>query len=583
MSLLQERGWSRVACLTLLILGAALRMASMPHDDEFRDVDEQGYLKGSLLLVEGMTPSHKFSPAGPNTLLGWAVTMGRIGYTLAKPPAEIAAAPAALKPFLAIDRTLFDQHHDLNGLRRLWIISQLALTIVAIGAAFRFGQIKGGTCGGLICGGFLALTPVLVDLTMMARPYATGWAFGMLSLWAAAALGPQRRARWTGILFGLAVASRVEMLMMLPLVFLTLADRGDSFRDLCKLCVRTGVWIVIAALLTAPWLLTNLLGNLRTIATVRLGPNPKGPTTLLGLLLTASWEEGLLGALLLVAVGLLLVPFRTDWSMWRRVRYVLLAAYVIALLASMAKGTVFFHQQGPVLLAMFVFAPIAFAAATKQFSDRWRVGITVAILLLPLGQSVARAVALWSHYAPDFSVQWVNDHVPGGTRIYQTYELHSLLPTVEASAFLWDEVTSDAAWRKKFQAGLDRFNVSADAIPRAMSEENMISERGNRRGLFILGGQKNRPDPRFDIRLYQSSPVFSIRRMEDEWPKTSGVLIWHGVDVPEHYGKPVAAWVNRFGQGTYIYCTPDVRPKLIGLGEPGSPATQSTTAPTTLP
>jgi len=258
----------------------------------------------------------------------------------------------------------------------------------------------------------------------------------------------------------------------------------------------------VTAMLAAPWLLTHLIGNLRTIATVRLGPNPFGSTTFWGMLWQLAWNQGLVGAMagLAIVLAALLIPSRFSGmvreSVGRggRIRLGVLAIYVMLLLSSLGHGTVYLQQQGPVVLALIAIGAFAAAAMTHWCPGKapW---FAAAILLVPLGQSVHMIQRYRRDYAPDPSTAWVEEHVPAGTRVYIQTSLHPPLPTTEAATELWDEVSNDSAWRRKFESGLERFGLSAEQIPRALSEENLVQERGKRRGMFILGSRANLDAP----------------------------------------------------------------------------------------
>ena len=239
----------------------------------------------------------------------------------------------------------------------------------------------------------------------------------------------------------------------------------------------------------------------------------------------------------------------------------LLAAYVTCLVLSMAKGTVFLHQQGPILLAVIVSGVMAVAALAERWSRAapWVVAI---LLALPLGRSVAFIAECRRTYAPAPVTAWVAGHVPPGTRLYTQYSLQDPLPTPAASKFLWDQVSDDGAWRRKFRSGLDRFHLSDRQIPRAMADENLVQERGNRRGMFILGGHEDLPEARFDVRLYSESPVFDVVDIAGAFAETGGVVVWRGAPAPAAFGPPVAQWTNAAGGGTFVYCSPDVRAQL---------------------
>jgi hypothetical protein len=165
-------------------------------------------------------------------------------------------------------------------------------------------------------------------------------------------------------------------------------------------------------------------------------------------------------------------------------------------------------------------------------------------------------------YIPDDATAWVEAHVPAGTIVMVNPIFHDPLPTVQRSNELWQEEMNNDAAGKKFSAGLSRFHLSDTEIPRALSEENMIVERVERRGWYILGSRAWLPDRRYNIHIYGQSMVFGSTYPLPEFTKIGGVLIWRGAPLAG-LSEPVAKWVNSEGYGTYIYCSADIRPRLI--------------------
>jgi hypothetical protein len=550
-----------------LIVGLALllRWVHFPHPREMRDYDEPGYLKGSLAILEGLPAGYKAAPAGPNFWVGWVYTAGVTAVHCVHPGPEELRVPLQVRPFVALEQALFDQYHDLGNLHLLWVTTQLLLAIWATYAAFRAGFIRGGLAGGIFLGGFMAVLPMFVDFTDMSRPYMTAWSFGVIAYYYAIAKSGRGRLIASGIFLGLAVASRIEMLLFMPVVLWEFWHRREGGWLIAAWLKMLGT-VLVTTLVAAPWLLTHLIGNLRTIATVRLGPDPHGGTTLVGNLVELAWHQGLAGAMLAFAVVILAMflpgTVGTDPAQIARpgdrVRLAILGLYVALLLASLGKGTVFLHQQGPIVLALIVFGAFA-AGPMNRWVPKYGPWISAVLLLVPLGQSIALIVTRHRMYAPEAATAWVEQHVPAGTIVYTEYSLHDLLPTPASAASLWEEVTDDNAWRRKFEAGMQRFHLDVSQIPPALSEENLVQERGNRRGQFIMGGRTDLPEPRFDIRIFNGSPVFGVQDIASAFARTGGVVIWTGDPAPASFGTPVASWVSATGIGTFIYCSADVR------------------------
>jgi hypothetical protein len=551
--------------LCVVILAFLVRLAILPHRDETRGFDEEGYLTGSLALIEGLPPGYKAAPAGPNTWVGWLYTgVCIVWHSLSPTPAE-RALPIQVRPFIATNSVLFDHYRDLSGLHNLWIWTQLLLTLYAIFAAFRLGYVRAGLAGGVLISGLLALVPLFVEFSMMSRPYMTAWAFAILSLDSAVSRKNSRRIMLAALFLGLAIASRVEMVLFAPIVFWEFWYRAEEDR-LTKVLIRFAVVTVATTCLAAPWLLTHLLGNLRTIATVRLeGSSLDGATTLWGVLRDLGWSQGLLASMVgvVAVVGCLLIPnlFIDHAGRSERGKIAVQAVYVAALFASLLHGKVLLHQQGAIVLSLMTFSLFSVKLLNRisRAAASW---IVLLVLLLPFIHTLEMVRDSQRNYAPDGSISWVENHVPPGTIVYLQPGMQNLLPTSASASALWTEVSDDNAWRKKFESGLERFGIKADETPRALSDENLVQERGNRRGLFILGSRPGYDAPRYDIRLYNSSPVFGVHDIATEFARTGGVVISQRGTGLSELATPTASWVNRDGVGSFVYCSPDVKMRL---------------------
>lgn len=331
------------------------------------------------------------------------------------------------------------------------------------------------------------------------------------------------------------------------------------------------VLAAITTLLLAPWIVTNLIGNLRIIATVRLA-DPTRVVPLKDTLLDFAVTQGLWLLPLLAVVGALW-PRRGQ-----RFPRILLAAYVVLAGASIVKATGFGlqHQGGPlvILIVMSAFA----LRPLMRFDGKVAWIVCGLALIVPAVQAVRSIAIRQRSYVDDApAVAWIERNVPPGTRVYVVNSLFNPLPTRAASDALWAEVNDDGAWERKFLAGLQRFNLTSDQIPRALSEENMLVEKGNRRGWFILGSRGDVGRPRFDIRIIGGSPIFGVHDLPAEFAKTGGVILWRGtLDDAEIKGlTPAQRWDSPNKKtGVFVFVSPDL--KL-----PASDASVTTKLPTT--
>ncbi|HEX3355554.1 MAG TPA: hypothetical protein VHS31_01135 [Tepidisphaeraceae bacterium] len=540
----------------LLAAGVALRAWDWPHRHELRHGDEMAYCWNSLQLLEGTIPGYHYAPAAPQTWVGWAYAGGLSAYHFFFPSPEERAASFETRPFVAVNHALWDSYNDLGILRYVWIAAAIPFQFWSIIAAYRIGHRKAGLPGAIFLGGFIAIMPIFVDLSVQARPYVLSWSFAIIAL-DFAMLPTDRALRYCAIFTGLAISTRVDMLMILPIIWSEIWSRRST-GDFRKRIIRFHAITVITALLLSPWFLTNLIGELRTIATIRLavptGESVPFSQTLKELL----WHQAF-------AIPILLALWAAFQKPADGPRRWLRALYVLFITASIFKATTFGlqHQGAPMVIVLFMcVAPFA-----EIFSKDKRIAwAAVALaLILPLIQCVLMVIGQHRHYFDDESVAWVEQHVPAGTLVYCFHTLRDPLPTTQASDSLWAAVNDHDAWKKKFSMGLAHFHLTSDEFPRALSDENMALERGNYRGVFILGSRTQVPRPRYDVHFVWASTVFGTLDLPTDFAKSGGIVVWYGLpDDPnvKDMGKPIAQWISPAGNGVFIYASADARAKL---------------------
>jgi len=542
---------ARWALVVLLLAALALRAADFPARYEYRNCDERPYCQSGLAMWEGITPTYKYSPAGPQIWISWLYAAFYSAKDFALPGAEERAAPFVLRPFVAVNHALFDIYHDWSRLRQIQAAANVALALAAVAAGFALGRRRGGLPAALIVAGMTAAMPLMVDLGVQARPYMMGWALGLIALYYSA----EERTTAAAIVMGLAVGTRIDMLVLLPLAWADLWPAPRFFRR----AARYTALAAMTSLLIAPWLLTNLLGNLRTIATVRVAEPNGTASTPLETLREICIHQGLGVTILLAAAALFLAPPGRSKPRWAA------AIYVLLLAVSMFKATHFglSHQGGPIV-ALIAFSAVGASAVWA----RWR-GLAWALAALALGppliSSVRDIAATRRAYTPSYATQWIERHVPPGTLVYLAPSLHDPLPTRAASDALWAQVVEHDSWELKVRSAMERFHASAGDLPRALSEENMIIERGNRRQWFILGGRQELPEPRYDIRVFDDSVVFGVQDVSADFHRTGGVVVCDDAvgTMPADLGQPAVQWVNSDGNGVRVYCSPDVLARLL--------------------
>ncbi len=558
-----------LAVLILVCVAVGLRVWDFPALYELRGVDEVAYTQGSLELFEGMTPAYKYAPAGPETWLGWGYAGSLAAKYMVKPTAEEKAVPIQVRPFTAVNHALFELYRDLSGIRRFVVVVSVVLSVIAVVAAFAVGERAGGTAGGVLLAGLYAFAPLMIDFAEQARSFSMAWSFVIIAVYFAVCC-KERAALWGSAIFmGLAISQRIDMLGIVPLVWLELAYnardlrtlRSESESSFTSVVIGTGkTWLLhgvitfVITLLVAPWLMTNLLGNLRTIATVRFSP-PTVPIPWTTPVMEFGVQQGLGIVAILFVVGIAI------GIVTRRLQKPCVCLFALILLPGIAKSTGHgICHSAASILPMFIAVPLAVSAISKSNRTVWTlVGLS---LIFPLVMSVLAIDQNHKDYIPDEATAWVESHVPGGTVVMVCPIFHDPLPTPERADALWQEEMNNDAATRKFAAGLSRFHLPVTEIPRALSEENMIVERVERRGWYILGSRAWLADRRYDIHLYGQSMVFGSHDPLPEFKTIGGVLIWRGGPL-EGVSDPVAKWGNASGEGTYIYCSADVRPRLM--------------------
>src|ERR1700683_2042776 len=266
--------WRVLLPLLCVVLAALLRCVAFPHlSSPAIDLDEPGYLADGLLMIEGVPLGHGFAPSGPIT---WFVALYAGMDTIVtwlSHDANTLQFPRLLRPVAALEVTLFRIYADMSVLRLTVAFSVSLLSLWAVWGISRFGDKQAGSAGALAGGLLAAALPIVLEMSIQARPYGIAWSFALLAA-AAAATGRERsRALRAGICLGIAVASRIDMVMVGPLVLLVLCLDSKDGNEIARAMVTFAVASLISFLLIAPWYLPHLIDNLRNILSVRILPN----------------------------------------------------------------------------------------------------------------------------------------------------------------------------------------------------------------------------------------------------------------------------------------------------------------------
>lgn len=537
-------GWVAVA--------ASLRLANFPGPHELRDEDEIRYATSGLQLFEGLPPGMKSTPNGPQTWFGAAFVTWQTIHMFANPPAEWGASPAQVRFFLAADQSLFDTYRDVAGLRTYLLIWQLALSLMAVAAACRFGFALGELAGGVLLGGLVACLPQYIEFAGMTRAYSDAWSFAWIAIglftWPESRMAAIGRA----VAYGLAVASRIDMLLLAPVMVLLHFRLCDPVRPRWSRVVRFALGSAAVAYMTAPWAVLHLVGLLRVIATARVAgqftsDNPRHDT-----LADLGWWQGLGPLLVWIGVLVVLSARCATWPDWS------LVLFAAALMLSMFTGPYQpMRYHSAVLIALMVVAGIL-SSRLPEAALRPAAVAALLVVCLPLGQSIAGIRRVMAQQANADVVSWVEANVPAGSVLYlfSNFEAEVPLPTGEAAQHLWAEVTDDTAWQRKFRRGLSRFQLESKWLPRAFSEENLWLERADRRRWFLLGSSVDHQRPRYDVRLYLGSPTFGVQDVFAESRKTGGFIVYRGPRPAPDAGNVRKEWLARDGSGVFALEVP---------------------------
>jgi hypothetical protein len=462
-----------------------------------------------------------------------------------------------LKPFKAIDRALFKTYEDFSGLKLLVLWISVLLSLGGVYGGYRLGLRYGGEPGGLLIGGLVAVLPIFVEYSGIAKSCNDAWMLGIAAVSCAAVLAGARRQWWTGLLFGLAIACRIDSLMLAPLILWMLWDNGNSeafWPSAIKICVTAFVTLGLAA----PWLMQAFIGTLRTIGMARVTGYWLSESPRLKTLKELMWREGMGPLLLATLAGLI---FASSANRRKLAALTVLAGGLAASMFGSQYEPMRYH--GVPLITLLAFAAVCVGSLFKRIISRpFSVALVSLLLVLPFVQAVHTVREWKSYYFPDSANEWIEEHIPAGTIVYMhiNFASRAILPTEAAADDLWRLVAGDQAWRVKLEDGLRRFSLPKEELPRAMSQDNLAMDQGICRRWFILGGGKS-PRPRYDVRLLGLYPNVDF----PDFKKTGGVLLWRtvaGRKPPEGLAEPTMKWVNEKGYGTMVYVSPDLLKNL---------------------
>ena len=551
---LAVRSPAALATLVVVLAALAIRLWLMPPLANQPQYDEPAYMIDGLLMLESATPGDKFAPGAVTVWPGFVYgALSSLSY-LVYPTEEIAKQPTVFKPLYAIDRALFDAYADYSGLRAVVMGTVLLTTLFGVFMACRLGAYRAGWPGAVLCGGLMAFTPVIALLSVEARPYAAAWSFGLAAVAFAAILSGRWRWIAAGLCFGLAVASRIELVLIAPLVAWEFWLRPEKSMPLRALLRAAGISIV-TFLLAAPWYITHLVGNIRKVLTVSYEPTMQDNGGLASGLLDLLWSEGLLAVAVVILIGLALRPGR------ERILAAAGGLFIVAVLLAFGGGGLA-KYNGAAWISIIAFAPYALASLQERFSGRVTAsvaGLVAVLLVLPAAaQTVGQGLAFRAGWVEPKVVEWLAKNVPAGTPVYSyPRQIRAIPPTAESAERSWLEVAHPNAWREKLRKRLKQTDLTMDRLPGALSLDQMYQRLGPARRSFFLAAPHWGDQPRYDVRIrgYVYRPSTKLATVVEEFLQTGGVLVHHGEPVSE-LGEPAAAWLAKDRTGMFVYLRP---------------------------
>lgn len=518
----------------IVLLAVTVRLVAFPDGHAPPASDEAGYLGDGLLLLEGVTPAYKFVPAG---LLTWFTAMIAgidAMWRLVVGGAAFAGMPGMLKPLAALEATLFTHYADLSSLRLIAVGAIVLLGCASVLLAARLA---------LVAGALAATIPMFIEMSTEARPYAVAWSLALLALLLAQRAG-RGRVIGAGVLIGLAVGTRIDMVLLGPLVLLLQWRSAPGRVPWRDFALTIGV-AALAFFVVAPWYLTHLLGNVRYILSVRLLDTVHGddvPTAW-----QVFWFEGLTLPVTAALAGLAVAGLRRRWP------EALAGVWLLLLTALAFKPTDFgLRHDGAMVVATIGLLPVALGALAELVPQRRRAVAMVNIGLLVVAPAIVLAVhdafMLRKARVADQAVAWIERNVAPGTKVYIMDRIDVPLPTPEAAERIWTSVAQPDAWREKLRLGSERFGLGGGGLPRALSEEHGYQERGVHRRFYILGAPLQPRRPRYDLYIVSDGGRFDVplaeaaRRICAE----GGVLVHFGVPIAG-LPTPAASWPHAPG------------------------------------
>ena len=202
--------------------------------------DEIGYLSDSVLLAEGLRPSYSHAPSGLSTWFGTILIFCEYFINCLKNISSMNINTL----FSLFDFVLYKNYQDLTNIK----LSLYVLNILFLIYLFKISKSSNYFQYFI----FVAVSPLLADITFSGKPYFLAYIFAVLSLCF------KSKKPYISVMFlAFAVSERLEYLLLFNFI------STPSFKKI-EYLKKLGVLLLIFFVL-APWFSTALIQNLKVI------------------------------------------------------------------------------------------------------------------------------------------------------------------------------------------------------------------------------------------------------------------------------------------------------------------------------
>ena len=202
--------------------------------------DEIGYLSDSVLLAEGLRPSYSHAPSGLSTWFGTILIFCEYLINCLKNISSMNINTL----FSLFDFVLYKNYLDLTNIK----LSLYVLNILFLIYLFKISKSSNYFQYFI----FVAVSPLLADITFSGKPYFLAYIFAVLSLCF------KSKKPYISVMFlAFAVSERLEYLLLFNFI------STPSFKKI-EYLKKLGVLLLIFFVL-APWFSTALIQNLKVI------------------------------------------------------------------------------------------------------------------------------------------------------------------------------------------------------------------------------------------------------------------------------------------------------------------------------